>query len=261
MGVTWHSEAEIVSLEPDAVKDIIEKIVEKENVTEVYDLKIKGNSIFFHSFNYGYYSADFGNGETLLFEKVFEQYNGALIAFEYVVYCVDHSYMFNSVWVKPEGNVDWEDEETFHKCLCCVEEEGELTHNDSFNTEEDIFDYSWRWNISLASLKAVKKQLPALFALVQAAEADGFDGWMRLENDSNNYVTYDVVCTLMDEYWDESGDNELAPFDDIKWDMIRWVKDTEIGMEDLQFELPDNFPKLQTQPSNIREGKFFSRET
>ncbi|AKE65600.1 hypothetical protein MYAER_3262 [Microcystis aeruginosa NIES-2549] len=45
MGIFGNSEAEIVSLEPDFVKDIIEEIAKREGVADVRDLQIKESPI------------------------------------------------------------------------------------------------------------------------------------------------------------------------------------------------------------------------
>lgn len=255
LGIFWYSEAEIVSLEPDVVKDLIEEIAKSEDVAGMSDLQIKENSIFFNSRGYGCYGTHFECPGEELFRILFELYDGALIAFEHVHPCQGQGYHFNALWVKPEGMVDWDDNTTFYQNRQMMAEQGDLIDEECFVIWEGSFDNANLWHIDLSSLEgAEKKNLAALFALVQKAKTDGFDNWIKREGNyrDDNYITFDLVCDLMDKYWDESGDNELAPFDDIEWYMKDWIKWTTDFSDDIEFEMPDNFPELQTTESHVR---------
>ena len=129
MGVFWQSSAEIVTNEPQKLKVLIEQIsqdISDDRVTPIHDLNIKGESLFFHSAGYGCYGVESENPCSLLFEKLLERFKGALLCFEAVVPCQSQGYCFSSTWVKPEGAVDWDDEETHYKHSRVLWEDGEL---------------------------------------------------------------------------------------------------------------------------------------
>ena len=57
MGVYWCSYAEVVSTEPEVIKELIEKAKTlcETKITSIYDLTIDGNSVLFNSRGYGCY--------------------------------------------------------------------------------------------------------------------------------------------------------------------------------------------------------------
>ena len=255
MGVFWNSEAQVISQEPEIIKALIEEISKEEfehegslaEPTTVYDLKIEGNSIFFNSRGYGCYGTDFEDVSPQLFEKLFERYQGALVAFEHVHPCQSQGYHFNSYWAKPVGDVDWEDNTTYWIYRRMVTEETEV--------DEGLFDWGDSWYITLDSLETNPKELPMLYALVQKAKAEGFDAWGHGEIGNvfseKNFISYDIVCDLIDNYWDEEeeedNENMYSPFDDIESEMAEWVKEdlldiSEISGGDVEFEMPEDFP-------------------
>jgi hypothetical protein len=98
MGVSWYSKAEVVTTEPEIVKDLILQIANEEDAAPVHNLEIKGNSIFFDSDGYNCFGVEWENyADALLFEKLFEQYVGALICFEAVSPCQQQGYFFSSL--------------------------------------------------------------------------------------------------------------------------------------------------------------------
>ncbi len=109
MGLSWYSNAEVVSYEPEKIKELVEQIPKKSDTTSVYNPKIEDNSVFFSSAGYGCYGVAGECNRELLFEQLFEQYDGPLICFEYVSPCQSQDYFFNSTWAKPKGKINWED--------------------------------------------------------------------------------------------------------------------------------------------------------
>jgi len=245
MGTSWYSEAELVSQEPEVIKSLIEEIIENEDVTtSVCDLEIRGNSIFFNSKGYGCYGTDFEDeNSTQLFEQLFERYNKALIAFEHVHPCQSQGYHFNAMWTKPDREVDWEDETTYKIFRRMVSEE-----TDPDDGGFDIFD---AWHTGLDSVERNQKQMPMLYALVQRAKAEGFDGWGngQIGNvEQTNFLSYNILWELIDKYWDEEtedGNSIYSPSYDADRDMAEWVKAPDYNT-DADFELPSDFPELQT---------------
>lgn len=243
VSVFWKSEAEIVSQEPEVIKTLIEEIIKNEDVARVCDLEIKGNSIFFNSGGYGCYGTYFEDeAPSELFEKLFERYDDALFAFEHVHPCQGQGYHFNSQWAKPEGEVDWDDETTYAIYRRMVAKETEL--------DEGEFDYGHCWHIELDTLERRYRQyMPMLYALVQKAKAEGFDDWGNGEIgwlDATDFISYDIVCDLVDKYWDEkaeNGESIYSPFDDIDRHMAHWVIMAHYSFE-CEFEMPDDFPLL-----------------
>jgi hypothetical protein len=245
MGIFWFSKAEVVSQEPEIIKNLIEEIAEDEDYTSVYDLEIKGNSIFFNSGGYGYYGTYFEDEASLqLFEKLFERYDGALVAFEHVHPCQCQGYHFNSQWIKPEGEVDWDDEKTYWLFRRMVTKKTELDEGD--------FDIADCWHICLDMLDN-RKDLPMLYALVQKAKAEGFDEWGNGEIgfiEQENFISYGILNNLIDKYWNEKADEDkiFLLFDDVERDMTRWVTADDIYYFEHEFKMPDDFPELQTSP-------------
>jgi hypothetical protein len=252
MGVFWQSEAEVISQEPEIVKALIEEISNEEfehlglpsKPTSVFDLRIDDGSIFFNSHGYGYYGTNFENeASPQLFEKLFERYHGALFAFEHVHPCQSQGYHFNSQWAKPEGDLDWEDDTTYWIYRRMVTQETEL--------DEGEFDIADCWHITLNELEAKQKNMPMLYALIQKAKAEGFDAWGDGEIGNievKDFISDDIVSSLIDEYWDEAEENQenmYSPFDDIERHMTEWVKPPSDFL-DAEFEMPDDFPELRT---------------
>ena len=101
MGVSWHSHAEVISLEPEKIKQLIEEIDNDDNydTSLIRDLRIEDNSVFFNSGSYGCYGYDEGDRD-LLFQKLLEKYEGAIACFEYVQPCQSQGYYFTTSWIK-----------------------------------------------------------------------------------------------------------------------------------------------------------------
>ncbi len=93
MGLSWRSYAEVISFEPQTVKELIEDIVRNYDTTRAYDLRIEDNSVFFNSDGYGGYGMKTGNQESL-FELLTKEYEGAIACFEYAESCQAEFYCF-----------------------------------------------------------------------------------------------------------------------------------------------------------------------
>jgi len=78
MGLSWDSHAEVISLEPEKIKQLIEEIDNDDNydTSLIRDLRIEDNSVFFNSGGYGCYGYNEGYGD-LLFKILLERYEGA----------------------------------------------------------------------------------------------------------------------------------------------------------------------------------------
>lgn len=245
MGISWYSEAELVSLEPKVVASLIEEIIEDEDVTaEVCDLEIKGNSVFFNSKGYGCYGTNIEDETTVqLFEKLFERYEKALIAFEHVHPCQSQGYHFNAMWTKPDGAVDWEDETTYKVSRRMVSEQTDI--------DDGEFDVVDTWHICLDNMEKNREQIPMLYALVQKAKVEGFSNWGNGQIGNvkqTNFISYDILWELLNKYWNdevENGDTIYSPSYDAERDMAEWVKAPDYNT-DAEFELPGDFPELQT---------------
>ena len=75
MGAGWWSKAEVVTTEPEKVKELILQITNEGDTTGVYNIEIKGNSIFFDSDGYGRYGIEWEEGffdtyDSLLFARL-----------------------------------------------------------------------------------------------------------------------------------------------------------------------------------------------
>ena len=177
MGVFWDSYAEVVSSEPEAVKELIEKIIndhknKNKTITPIFNLRVENSSIFFDSKGYGCYGTSFENESSeQLFEILFSQYEDPLIAFEHVHPCQGQEYHFNALWAKPEGKFDWDDETTYFIYR-------RMVSNDEVSED---FDTSDVWYVSLEELEKKADSLPMLLALVQKAKQEGFDEWLKGE--------------------------------------------------------------------------------
>ncbi len=103
MGVSWHSHAEVISLEPEKIKQLIEEIDRDDDydTSSVNDLRIEDNSVFFNSGGYGCYGYDEGVGD-LLFKILLEKYEGAIACFEYVLPCQSQDYNFAITYIQSE---------------------------------------------------------------------------------------------------------------------------------------------------------------
>jgi hypothetical protein len=249
MGVFWESFAEVVSQEPESIKLLIEAISEEKfkhpdyadttlQTTGCYKLTVKDNSVFFTSSGYGCFGNNLvDDGSAQLFEKLFERYTGALIAFEHVHPCQNQGYHFNSLWSKPEGDVDWNDEETFFIFRRMVCEGSELDETD--------FDVGDCWYTSLELLEGQKENAPHLYNFIQKAKEEGFEAWGQGaigDADEENFISTDILYEILDQYCTDD-DQLFLITDDQTFLMIDWIQYPDDI--DAQFEMPENFPDLQ----------------
>lgn len=177
--------------------------------------------------------------------KLFERFDGALLCFEYVVPCQSQGYYFSSAWAKPEGEVDWDDSETFYKFCRLRLAEGEPSEV----PDEGNFDIADTWYVGCERLEQVKDQLPHLYAVYVKAQQNGFDGWATTYMSGETVINYEVACKLANLYGD---DDKLSVLDDCEKDMEEWVKDSvvpDLDAANFEFEMPECFPEFQTTPA------------
>ncbi|TAE61730.1 MAG: hypothetical protein EAZ87_00705 [Nostocales cyanobacterium] len=233
MGVSWEYVAEVVTTEPEKVKELILQIAGKDETAGVYDIEIKGNSIFFTSAGYGVYGldswdmgCDYDNG--LLFARLFEEYAGALICFEAVRPCQEQDYYFSSTWIKPDGivksKINSEDDEDYENFYIITREIG---------LKSD-------WSISVDELEKYQDEMPNLYATYLKAKADGFDDW-KISYEQKKVINYEVADKIGKLYSDGDSDSTLW-WDIIEdcnnnvWKLISYPGDAD-GYSDI-FELP-----------------------
>lgn len=253
MGVFWLSSAEIVTTEPQALKALIEQIITETSsddldaqVPPVHNLRIEKNSVFFHSAGYGCYGVEWENSCSPLFERLFECFEGTLLCFESVCPCQSQGYYFSSIWAKPEGEVDWDDSETYYKYRHILLEDGDPSEE----ADEGEFDHADVWCIDLGRLERIKEHLPCLYAAFLEAKQDNFEDWAHVsysnDDTEKQVISYEIACELAELYSSDEG----AVLDDCHKDMTEAIKITErLDILDLDFELPKDFPTFQTQPS------------
>lgn len=250
MGVSWYSKAEVVTTEPEIVKDLILQIA-NEDTAPVHNLEIKGNSIFFDSDGYNCFGVEWENyADALLFERLFEQYVGALICFEAVSPCQQQGYFFSSTWIKPEGEVSWDDDEideddedeidektqNFYKYSRVLWIEGDV----SKEPDEGNFNIADIWYITFDYLERNKEVMPNLYAAYLKAKADGFDDWPINWNNKEKGISYETAQILGDIY----SDNQDDILEDCLENMGNWNCYPIDTNGDFEFELPENFPNL-----------------
>jgi hypothetical protein len=245
MGLSWMSCAEIVSYEPTKVQAVIDKIIEDSSshnsdvITPIKNIRIVNHSVLFDSGGFGCYGVESETSGIILFEKIFEMYDQPLIGFEYVSPCQSQGYFFSSTWAKPEGQVDWDNSETFFRYSRLLYDEGNL----SDDPDEGDFDIADIWLITPDRLTKVQQHLPHLYAAYQNALENGFNQWEML-SDVGNVISYNVACEIADNYCPDTLDDILA---DCNKDMLEWIKDSN-DLESIEdFEMPEDFPKLQIE--------------
>lgn len=242
MGVSWYSQGEVVTTQPEIVRELILQIAHEEGTTLVRDIEIKGNSIFFNSDGYGCFGVEWENyNDALLFERLFEEYTGALICFEAVSPCQQQGYFFSSTWIKPEGTVNWDDEmdeetQTFSKYSRILWAEG----NVSEAPNEYNFNIADIWYITFNYLDNNKEVMPTLYAAYLKAKADGFDDWPISWNDKEKVISYEVAQTIAEIY----SANQDDVLEECLENMRLFNSYPIDANRDFDFELPENFPNL-----------------
>ncbi|RMD71423.1 MAG: hypothetical protein D6822_02920 [Cyanobacteria bacterium J149] len=250
MGVSWHSQAEIISLEPEKIKQLIEEIDNDDNynTASIDDLRIEDNSVFFNSGGYGCYGYDEGDRD-LLFQKLLEKYEGAIACFEYVQACQSQSYYFTTGFIKSEGEVDWDDEENclVHKQALIIDEDildddekerlkREESGWDWFESEEFFdFQWAWIWSIAVDSLFEQKDKMPSLYSIYQKC------------GDNEAKITTSLLYSWCD---DEkiSYDELSSAINECQLDCLNTIKNFwDTILNDFEGELPDDFPSFKTK--------------
>ena len=247
MGVYWRSYAAIISTEPEVIKQLIEKAANihksyeqvsegSEDVTNVYDLAIEGDCILFHSDGYGCYGTDFEDANYMLFEFLFENYDRALVCFEMVKPCQSQGYCFNASWAKPDGKVNWDDDETFYI--------HRRVHLEDPDEDEGEFDNADIWFLPLNC--SYRDKMPNLTNLIDLAKETGFTNWAK---DPTEYHPEPGI--LVETMWEidnhlkaelEEYDEDLVSDADfeVEQDILEFLADIEI--DDAEFELPFELP-------------------
>ena len=253
MGAYWHSYAVVISTQPEVIKQLIEEAANiykgyervsegSEDVTNVYDLTIDGNCILFHSDGYGCYGTDFEDVRMMLFEFLFENYDKALVCYEMVESRqTSVEYAFSASWGKPDGEVDWDDDETFHIYR-------RVTLNDK-DEDEGQFDMGEIWFLPI---QAVNQTMPNLAKLVNLAKKTGFSDWAvdPHEYDSEPVILTETLWEISTHLEDELDDyDENLVFDaytEVKEDYLNLIDYIELDSAEfeLPFELPEKFEIL-----------------
>jgi hypothetical protein len=246
MGTYWCSYAEVVSTEPEVIKQLIKKAKTKDDIEfpSIYDLTIDGNSVLFNSGGYGCYGTDFEDGggfRKMLFEFLFENYDRALVCFEVVeTFQQTQRYHFTANWAKPDGKVDWDDESTFgiHRRV----------YFEDKDKDEGEFDMAEFWFLTLP----IPSYMPDLEKLVGLAQEKGFTDWATdpYDSDSEPGILVETIWKIcnyleaeLEKYDEDLGSNAC---DEIQ-DYFLWLaSEIEIDnvLDNAEFELPDDFLKL-----------------
>ena len=242
MSVYWHSYAGVISTEPEVIKRLIEE--GSEDVTNAYDLTIDGNCILFHSDGYGCYGTGFEDVRVMLFEFLFENYDRALVCFEMVEPCQSQGYCFNASWAKPDGKVNWDDDETFYI--------HRRVHLEDPDEDEGEFDNADIWFLPLNC--SYRDKMPNLTNLIDLAKETGFTNWAK---DPTEYHPEPGI--LVETMWEidnhlkaelEEYDEDLVTDADFEVEQDRLEFLTDIEIDDAEFEsslkLPENFYELIT---------------
>lgn len=250
MGVSWHSHAEVISLEPEKIKQLIEEIDRDEDydTSSVNDLKIEDNSVFFNSGGYGGYGYNEEYGD-LLFEQLLERYEGAIACFEYAEPCQSQGYYFTTSWIKSEGDVDWDNEENclIHKQALIIDEyildddekerlQKEESGWDWFESEEFLdFQWAWIWSIAVESLLKQKNKMPSLYFIYQ-----------KCGNNEAKITTSLLYSWCGDE---QISEEELyLAIKECQLDCLHTIQNFwDTILNDFEGELPDNFPSFKTK--------------
>lgn len=255
MGVSWHSHAEVISLEPEKIKQLIEEIIDEEKkrkyycLSSVHDLRIEDNSVFFNSGGYGCYGYDaYYFIRDYLFEILLERYEGAIACFEYVQPCQSQDYYFTTSFIKSEGEVDWDDEENclVHKQAVIMDEDildddqkemlnREESWDDSFESEEFFdFKWAWIWSINIDSLLKQKDKMPSLYSIYQ-----------KCGNNEAKITTSLLYSWCGDE---QISEDELdSAINECKLDCLHTIQNFwDTILNDFEGKLPDNFPSFKT---------------
>jgi hypothetical protein len=255
MGKTWDSEAEVISLEPEKIKQLIEEIIDEDKksnhfrISSVHDLRIEDNSVFFNSGGYGCYGYDaYYNIRDYLFEILLERYEGAIACFEYVQPCQSQYYYFTTGFIKSEGKVDWDDEKNclVHKQALIINEnildddEKEMLNREELGDDwfqsEEFFDFQWAsvWSINIDSLLKQKDKMPSLYSVYQKC--------------GNNEAK--ITTSLLYSWCDDeqiSEDELYLAIEEFKLDCLHTIQNFwDTILNDFEGELPDDFPSFKT---------------
>lgn len=243
MGRHWCSYAEVVSTEPEIIKQLIEKAktLYDTQLTSIYDLTIDENSVLFNSRGYGCYGTDFEDIHTMLFEFLFKNYNRALVCFEVVEPCQSQGYLFTANWAKPDGKVDWDDESTFGIFR--------RVYFEDKDEDESEFNIAEFWFSTLS----VESYMPNLQKLVNLAIETGFTDWATDPYEDSNlepgilvetiWEICDYLETELEEYDKNLGSHAHG---EIKEYFLWLASEIEIDnvTDNAEFELPEDFLKL-----------------
>ena len=217
-------------------------------------MTINGNCILFHSDGYGCYGTDFEDVRVMLFEFLFENYDKALVCFEVVKPCQSQGYCFNASWAKPDGEVDWDDDETFYI--------HRRVHLEDPDEDEGEFDIADIWFLPFEDLELSRETMPNLTKLVDLAKKTGFTDWATDPTGYNSEPG--ILMKTIREIGDyleaelEGYDEDLVSETDFEAeeDRLEFLVDIEIDNAEfeLPFELPENFYESITTFRKIVRG-------
>lgn len=201
MGVTWYSEATIFTTEPEIIKKLIEETKANELFTSVSDLEIIDKTITLNSSGYGYYGivAPWDNPDEtpLLFEYLFNNYDGALVCHEVVGSCQGDEFCFSTSWIKEKGKIDW---------VNGIEETYSILSSTVARSSSDImedFDCLLVWSTHIDD----RQNTPSLKKLIQIAKEQEFTDWAGEKELGEFYydaelITYNTIGKL-EQYCDD----------------------------------------------------------
>lgn len=244
MGRYWCSYAEVISTEPEVIKQLIEKAKTQDEIEfpSIFNLTINGNSVLFNSDGYGCYGTDFEDGglfRKMLFEFLFENYDQALVCFEVVEPCQSKGYHFIANWAKPDGKVNWDDESTFG-----IYREVYFENKDE---DEGEFDMAEFYFLNLSE----SFDLPNLRKLIDLAQKTGFNNWATDPHNCNSepgilVETIWQICGYLEEKLEEY-DEDLGEraYHEIQGYFLWLASDKlDIVLYEAGFKLPEDFLKL-----------------
>ncbi len=292
MGVSWYSEAEVISTEPEVIKQLIEEIAEvwvenedtrdgtrikvsegSEETACVCDLRIEGNSVLFHSSGYGCYGSDpeyrlIDFGRVMLFKCLFDKYDKALVCFEIVQPCQGQSYYFSTSWAKPDGKIVWDEEEDWdynkNFYIQCNVDDVELSLD--FENIEDIEDEFFTefstqfgcgiWFVSFQQIDRLK--LPNIKKLINLALEAGFTDWL-MNSDGIMISDIDFIGDYLNEYPDKYDNKDLESdlIGEARYEAIELCMYglSDIDIRDAEFEFPADFPEMKSAYAKAYEKK------
>lgn len=256
MGIFRYSRAEVISLEPEKIKKLIEEICTDDDYSTapVYDLRIEDNSVFFNSKGYGCYGSDEGYLD-LLFEILTEKYKVVraqsefgIACFEYVTPCQDLDYLFAIIYIQVKDEIS-----THFFGLSLEEHDVEL----DCDTEDEKYKYGLDLEVDLNYSNDRCDYREEYIMVIEAKRLENNPLWASLNaiyekcgKNKRNIVTRHLIDSWLfdDAISDDEWSSAMQEFElyaiecDLKYQGNNILK--EYGGH-----LPNNFPRFKTGES------------